>query len=177
MYPHERSLVSAMNGRPFALIGVNSDKKDRAKEAMERENITWRSFWDGGSTGGPIAKQYQVRGWPTILVVDHRGVIRYKNVRGKDMDKAVEELLPLAEVADASEAQMYPIVGGVAPQLKQWTDNTGKHTMMASFVKFEKGKAHLKKDDGTILQLSMSKLSKEDQDFIRATLRDKSGAN
>ena len=177
MYPHERSLVSAMNGRPFALIGVNSDKKDLAKEAMKREDITWRSFWDGGSTGGPIAKQYQVRGWPTIFVIDHRGVIRYKNVRGEEMDKAVEELLPLAEVADASEAQMYPIVGGVAPQLREWTDNTGKHKTMASFIKFEKGKAHLKKDDGEVLELSMTKLCKEDQDFIRATLRAKNDTN
>jgi hypothetical protein len=112
MYPHERSLVSAMQGKPFALVGVNSDKKDRVKEAMVRENITWRSFWDGGSTGGPIAKQYNVRSWPTIYMIDHRGVIRYKNVRGEAMDKAIQELLPVAELADASEATMYPVVGG-----------------------------------------------------------------
>ena len=55
MYPHERSLVQRLQDKPFALIGVNSDPKERVRAALERENITWRSFWDGGSTGGPIA--------------------------------------------------------------------------------------------------------------------------
>jgi hypothetical protein len=60
---------------------------------MEKENITWRSFWDGGSTNGPIAKKWNVHGWPTIYVLDDKGIIRYKNVRGESMDKAVDALL------------------------------------------------------------------------------------
>jgi hypothetical protein len=93
MYPHERSLVQRMKDKPFALIGVNSDPKDKALGAVKRENLTWRSFWDGGSPGGPIAKAWNVRGWPTIYVLDAKGVVRYKNVRGEAMDRAVEALL------------------------------------------------------------------------------------
>ncbi len=93
MYPHERSLVKRLADQPFALIGVNSDPKDKVKAALERENITWRSFWDGGSTGGPIANAWGVRGWPTIYVIDQHGVIRHMNVRGEAMDEAVDELL------------------------------------------------------------------------------------
>ena len=93
MYPHERSLVKRLADEPFALIGVNSDPKENVLKALERENITWRSFWDGGSTGGPIASRWNVRGWPTIYVLDHEGVIRYKGVRGEAMDKAVDTLL------------------------------------------------------------------------------------
>ena len=93
MYPHERSLVARMKDQPFALIGVNSDPKDKVLAALKRENITWRSFWDGGSTGGPIAKQFDVHSWPTIYVLDAKGVIRFKNVREHEMDKAVDALL------------------------------------------------------------------------------------
>ena len=93
MYPHERSLVKRLEGKPFALLGVNSDPKDRLRQAMKKENITWRSWWDGGNTGGPIAKAWNVSGWPTIYVLDAKGVIRYKNVREKEMDKAVDKLL------------------------------------------------------------------------------------
>jgi len=94
MYPHERSLVKRLESKPFVLIGINSDKdKDDLKQAMEKEQITWRSFWDGGSTQGPIAKQWKVTGWPTIYVLDAKGIIRKKNVRGHAMDKAVDELL------------------------------------------------------------------------------------
>ena len=93
MYPHERSLVKRLEGKSFALIGVNSDPKDRVRQAMKKENITWRSWWDGGSTEGPIAKAWNVSGWPTIYVLDAKGVIRYKNVRENEMDKAVDKLL------------------------------------------------------------------------------------
>jgi peroxiredoxin len=93
MYPHERSLVKRLEDKPFALLGVNSDPKDRVRQAMKKENITWRSWWDGGNTGGPIAKAWNVSGWPTIYVLDAKGVIRYKGVREKQMDEAVDKLL------------------------------------------------------------------------------------
>ena len=94
MYPHERSLVKRLKDEPFALIGVNSDRDLDALQAVrKKENITWRSFWNGGSTRGPISTAWNVRGWPTIYVLDHKGVIRYKNVRGEEMDAAVDALL------------------------------------------------------------------------------------
>ncbi len=103
MYPHERSLVKRLENKPFALIGINSDeKRDDLKKAMEKEKITWRSFWDGGSTQGPIATKWNIQGWPTIYVLDHKGVIRKKNVRGEAMDKVVDELLKELESASKS---------------------------------------------------------------------------
>src|SRR5262249_12554937 len=94
MYPHERSLVKRLENEPFALIGVNSDRdKEKLKAVLEKEKITWRSFWNGGSTSGPLCKVWGGTGWPTIYVLDHEGVIRYKDVRGKAMDEAVDTLL------------------------------------------------------------------------------------
>jgi len=98
MFPHERSLVKRLEGKPFALIGINSDpKRDELKKVMEKEQITWRSFFDGGSTQGPIASKWNVMGWPTIYVIDSKGLIRYKNVRGEKMDAAVDTLLKETE--------------------------------------------------------------------------------
>jgi len=94
MYPHERSLVKRLADKPFALIGVNSDRdKEELKVRMEEESITWRSFWNGGGTSGPISSRWNVSGWPTIYVLDHEGVIRYRGVRGEAMDEAVDALL------------------------------------------------------------------------------------
>ena len=95
MFPHERSLVKRLKDKPFALIGVNSDRdKEQLKARMQEENITWRSFWCGpDGTQGRIPSQWNVRGWPTIYVIDHKGVIRFKNVRGQRMDAAVDQLL------------------------------------------------------------------------------------
>ena len=93
MYPHERSLVKRLEGKPFALIGINSDPKDRLRQTLKKEKMTWRSWWDGGDTGGPIATKWNVHGWPTIYVLDHKGVIRFKGPREKELDKAVDQLL------------------------------------------------------------------------------------
>ncbi len=93
MYPHERSLVARMKDKPFTILGVNSDPAERYKKAIKENNITWPSFWDGGKPGGPIATEWAVRGWPTIYILDAKGVIRYKNARGKAMDEAVDALI------------------------------------------------------------------------------------
>ncbi len=96
MYPHERSLVTKHADRPFAILGVNSDSdRDKLKGVMKEEKITWRSWFDGGSTGGPIASRWNVHGWPTIYVVDATGVIRYKSVGAneKKIDETIDKLL------------------------------------------------------------------------------------
>ena len=95
MYPHERSLVEKFKSKPFALIGVNSDRdKEKLKKRMAEEKITWRSFWNGPEgTDGPISHAWNIRAWPTIYVLDAKGVIRFKDVSGKELDKIVEDLL------------------------------------------------------------------------------------
>ncbi|MBI2948849.1 MAG: TlpA family protein disulfide reductase [Verrucomicrobia bacterium] len=102
MYPHERSLVKRLEGRPFVLLGVNSDPKERLRKVLEQENITWRSWWDGGSTGGPIAQAWGIRGWPTLFLIDHKGVIRHQHLGspgGEVLDEELEKLIAEAEAA------------------------------------------------------------------------------
>ena len=102
MYPHERSLVKKMEGKPFALVGVNSDPdREGLKDMLKKEEITWRSFWNGKEgTGGPISKKWNVQGWPTLYVLDHKGIIRHKwlgSPGDKVMDEAIEKLVAAAE--------------------------------------------------------------------------------
>lgn len=100
MYPYERSLVERLKDKPFALIGVNSDaNKAVLKKRMEKEKITWRSFWCGpDGPEGPIPTAWNVKGWPTIYLIDAKGVIRAKNVHEeKEIDKLVDELVKEAE--------------------------------------------------------------------------------
>jgi hypothetical protein len=101
MYPHERSLVKRLEAKPFVLLGINSDNdREETKENIQREEITWRSWWDGGGTNGPIATQWNVSGWPTLYILDHKGTIRHKflGFPGEEkFDGAIEALLQEAE--------------------------------------------------------------------------------
>ncbi len=100
MYPHERSLVKKLADKPFALIGVNSDTNLKSlKETLEKEQITWRSFWDGGSTDGPIATRWNVRGWPTVYLIDHEGRIIGRHGRTPADDPIIEKAVQAAEEA------------------------------------------------------------------------------
>jgi peroxiredoxin len=92
MVPDERTLVQQMTGKPFALIGINSDHDEaKLRKALEKEKIIWPSFRDGAR--GPISKAWNVQSWPTVYVLDGEGIIRYRDVRGQALFDAVEELI------------------------------------------------------------------------------------
>ena len=93
MYPHERSLVKQLADKPFTLIGVNSDDNlEVIREVVKEKSLTWRSFQNAQEYGA-ISDRWGIQGWPTIFVLDQDGKIRYRDVRGDDMDDAIEKLL------------------------------------------------------------------------------------
>ena len=96
MYPHERSLVEEYQGRPFALLGVNSDNPQMLAEIEAAMELSWRSF-AAGSGGGQIARDWQISGWPTIILIDDRGVIRARDVPEMHLDMGIDALVREAE--------------------------------------------------------------------------------
>jgi thiol-disulfide isomerase/thioredoxin len=115
MVPHERALFDRFAGKPFAIVGVNGDMMadDQIKAigadgkpidntaavqaAVEKKGIKWRSFRNGTFT---IANDWNVRSWPTVYLIDHRGIIsgKWKGDPGeKELDEEVEKLIKAAE--------------------------------------------------------------------------------
>ena len=93
MIPHEKTLVERLKNKPFALIGINTDKdKDEYRRKAQELGVTWRSSWQG-TTAGVLPRAWGITSYPTIFVLDAKGVIRYIGVRGEAMDKAVDTLL------------------------------------------------------------------------------------
>ena len=58
--------------------------------------MPWTHWWNGDKGG--ILKDWSVTFYPTIYVLDSEGVIRYKNIRGQELEEVVEKLL--GEVKD-----------------------------------------------------------------------------
>ena len=84
MVPSEIKLAERMKGKPFALVGVNGDAvKSDAKRAVEKENISWPSFWSKEGADGPVPTIWNIQGWPIVFVLDPKGMIRFK---GQDMN-------------------------------------------------------------------------------------------
>jgi len=106
MWPHERSLVKSMESRPFALLGVNTNRYPPAKlkEVMDKEKLNWRSFVDASTDDegglGAISGKWNLQGTPTLYLIDHKGVIRYRWLGSpgeRAIDIAIESLLKEAE--------------------------------------------------------------------------------
>jgi RNA polymerase sigma factor (sigma-70 family) len=103
VYPRLRSTLEKLRDRPFVILGVNNnDHREALKEAIVKGEITWRCWWDGDSPDGPgpITARWNVRGYPTFVLIDHRGVIRSKgDIHPFDpsFDNSLEALLKEAE--------------------------------------------------------------------------------
>jgi hypothetical protein len=105
MFPHERSLVKRMAGKPFVLLGVNGDdseEPDVLKKKNEEAEITWRSFKNARKDQPALADAWSVEGWPTLYLLDHKGVIRQKWLGSPGdavLDEAIDGLVAEAEKA------------------------------------------------------------------------------
>lgn len=99
--PHERELAAKFQGRAFVIVGVDGDEdKAKAARAIAKNQIPWRSFWNGPDGGlGPIAIAWNVHSWPTVYVIDHKGVIRYTTLYGTELDDPLANLVAEADAA------------------------------------------------------------------------------
>ncbi len=96
MIPHEREMVDRLKDKPFALVSVSVDaEKKTLTEFLAKEKMPWTHWWNGPKGG--ILEEWDVQYYPTIYVIDARGVIRYKNLRGERLEEAVKELIKEAE--------------------------------------------------------------------------------
>jgi len=97
MIPHERALVERLKNEPFALLGINSDgDAKKVREILEKRKITWRQAIEG-STSGPLPTKWGVKSWPTIYVLDAKGVIRHKDLKGEALENAIVKLIAEAK--------------------------------------------------------------------------------
>ncbi|MCX8239878.1 MAG: redoxin domain-containing protein [Akkermansiaceae bacterium] len=96
MLPHERSLVEKWKNEPFAVVGVNTDPPETLSKLVKDGTVTWRNFRDE-KVGGEISGKWEIVGWPTVYVLDHKGVIRHVDLRGRDLDLALGKLIKEAK--------------------------------------------------------------------------------
>jgi hypothetical protein len=101
MLPHERSLVKRLEGRPFALVGVNSDGPEELKKARTDNPIAWPSFKDRAAGKQAVSDVWKVHAWPTLYLIDHRGVIRKRWLGGPSAEVLDREIDKLVEAARA----------------------------------------------------------------------------
>ena len=92
MIPQERCLIETYKDRPFALLSVCTDAElDSARKTATEREMAWPCWFDGEN--GPIARDWNVLHWPTVMVLDENGRIVGKDLHGERLDAKVAELM------------------------------------------------------------------------------------
>lgn len=86
------------------------------------------------------------------------------NLKGQTMTLPNQFLKPLAMPAD--ENPFAPNDG--LDVMREWADATGKYKIEAKFIKYDGTNITLERKDGRQVTLALAKLSKADQDFVKA---------
>ncbi len=74
------------------MLGVNTDPLETYKQLATTQNISWRNWCDEYNRG-PISAVWNIRHWPTIYVIDAKGIIRGKDVSAGQLDAVLNETL------------------------------------------------------------------------------------
>ena len=75
-----QNLLEQHAHEPFAIVGVYGDNDVERPAELEQKGVTWLSFDD--KRGGPIAREWNVQGWPNFWLIDRKGIIRHRGLPG-----------------------------------------------------------------------------------------------
>jgi peroxiredoxin len=74
MIPHERDMFEIRyKDRPFVILGVAQDSADTLREFLKTNRMPWPNIVDPNRI---LEKQWGVHQLPTLILIDHKGVIR-----------------------------------------------------------------------------------------------------
>jgi hypothetical protein len=86
--------AKAFKDKGFEIYGVSLDQdKARWLEAIQKDGITWPQVSDLKYWECEAAKLYAVEGIPYTVLLDKEGKIIAKNLRGADLEIAIEKAL------------------------------------------------------------------------------------
>jgi len=92
--PNVKRVYQKYNQHGFEIVGISLDRSRRDLDAyIDKYEISWPQFFDGKYWQNDVAVRYGVRSIPATYLIDRQGKIRYKSLRGKQLEVAVEKLL------------------------------------------------------------------------------------
>src|SRR5205823_6318467 len=101
--PNVKKIYADYKDRGFAIVGVSLDQKRADLDGyIKEEGISWPQIFDEKQE---VAQVYSVVTIPHMMLVDGQGVIRYVDVRGEALEKAVAELVGKDQKADAPKVE------------------------------------------------------------------------
>jgi peroxiredoxin len=92
--PNVVALYNDFHAKGLNIIGVSLDEKaDKWKDAIAKDQLTWAHVSNLKGWEDPIAKRYYVDGIPATFLLDEKGVVIARNLRGDELRAKVASIL------------------------------------------------------------------------------------
>lgn len=104
--PAMRSLVKRYAKEKFVVIGIDvRDEEGTWRAFIEKNGMVWPQHRDRGSV---VQRAFEVSGFPTYILIDHEGIVRYRSVgtsweRTGALDDAIRKNLKILAKSLPSE--------------------------------------------------------------------------
>jgi len=87
-------LYNELHSKGLNIIGVSLDEDATAwKAAIAKDKLTWTQISNLKKWKDPIALDYEVEGIPATFILDAKGNIVAKDLRGEELRVKIKELL------------------------------------------------------------------------------------
>lgn len=91
--PHVKKYYEEYKNKGIQFVSVSIDaKKDAWTKALKEEQMPWLQGWTPDS-GKTVLKTYQFNGIPFLILLDKKGNIYRKHLRGEKIKQAIEDCL------------------------------------------------------------------------------------
>jgi len=92
--PNVVKMYNKHKDQGFDILGVSLDKQyKRWADAVKKDNLQWAHVSDLKGWQNAVAQQYGVRSIPATVLLDREGRIVARNLRGRQLENKVAELL------------------------------------------------------------------------------------
>lgn len=98
--PNVVKVYNAYHDKGLEIIGISLDGNNRQNnpkeawvKAIEKDSLTWYHVSSLKYFNDPIAKLYNINSIPATFILDDKGVIIAKNLRGSALEQKISELL------------------------------------------------------------------------------------
>lgn len=95
MIPHEVEMVHRLKDKPFKFISLSMDNSPEIVKAfIKKRPMPWIHWYSGPK--GDLAKRLNITQYPTIIIIDKKGVIRHRfngAIGGDKFDEIINDLV------------------------------------------------------------------------------------
>ncbi|WP_421944291.1 TlpA family protein disulfide reductase [Pedobacter sp.] len=93
--PNLVKVYKAYKAREFEILGVAADENKQSwLKAVKEDKMTWENVCDLKGDKNEAALIYGISAYPTNYLINEKGIIVAKNLRGEMLEKKLAKLLP-----------------------------------------------------------------------------------